>query len=285
MRILHLSPHPDDETIAAAGTLFALRDAGNTITTVAWTLGAPDSAKRRKSEMEEACKRANFNLLIPDLEYLSSSENQTKRIQDFVVYLDDIVADYDLLVAPSPHDGHPAHEAVGRAAVSIAAKHNKKLWLWGLWADLSLPTLVTVFDEEIMNEILYCVSAYKGEIERNDYLTMIPARAKMNAIMGAEKVFGWGAKGFQAVDYVELLTEIVYNPEKESFHLGDPRILNPNFPFAESVFSIENQQEGLLPDFSVLRGRNKTQQLNLSPDVTDWLYSDSPQALLAQRSR
>ena len=39
MRVLHISPHPDDELMGAPATLMALRDAGHEVTNLALTLG------------------------------------------------------------------------------------------------------------------------------------------------------------------------------------------------------------------------------------------------------
>ena len=64
--VLHLSPHPDDEIAGAPATLMALRDAGWRVVNVACGLGRPAQHQRRRAEVEEACRRAGFELLVCD---------------------------------------------------------------------------------------------------------------------------------------------------------------------------------------------------------------------------
>ena len=61
--LLHLSPHPDDEVAGMPATLMALRDAGWRIVNLACGLGRPEQHQRRRAEVEEACRRAGFELL------------------------------------------------------------------------------------------------------------------------------------------------------------------------------------------------------------------------------
>jgi len=123
MLVLHLAPHPDDELIGAPATLMALRDAGHEILNVACSLGRPEQEETRRAELEEACRRAGFELLVPE--------------EGFEAVLRERHA--DLVVGPSPHDRHPFHETVGRALV---AARPERLWLWGLWGALPFPTTI-----------------------------------------------------------------------------------------------------------------------------------------------
>ena len=61
--VLHLSPHPDDEVVGMPATLMALRDAGWRVVNLACGLGRPAQHQRRRAEVEEACRRAGFELL------------------------------------------------------------------------------------------------------------------------------------------------------------------------------------------------------------------------------
>ena len=64
--VLHLAPHPDDELIGAPATLMALRDADYRIVNVACSLGRREQRSRREAELREACRRAGFELIIPE---------------------------------------------------------------------------------------------------------------------------------------------------------------------------------------------------------------------------
>ena len=195
LTVVHLSPHPDDELMGAGATLLRLRDAGHRIVNVACSLGRrPERRERRRAELVEACARAGFELLVVD---------GLDRVAE-------LVADADLVVAPSPHDGHPWHEAVGRAARDALAEDDApRLWLWGLWADLPLPTLFVGFGDDELTRATHALRAHAGELARNDYAALLRARAIAARVQGAERVFGFGAPG-RSVAYAELLTETAY---------------------------------------------------------------------------
>ena len=47
-----------------------------------------------------------------------------------------------------------------------------------------------------------------GELERNDYQRFLAGRAAANAVMGSERVFGFGSPAASTLPYAELLTEV-----------------------------------------------------------------------------
>ena len=216
--VLHLSPHPDDEAIAAPATLLALRDAGHRVINLACGLGRPADRERRRAELEEATRRARLEVVVHDpassLEGAVAALVERERVSG--------------VISPRPEDGHPAHEAVGRAA-SEGAKGAARWWMWGLWAELRQPTLVTSFDEARLEEVLHVLAAYEGELARNDYAALVRARAVVNRVLGAERVFGFGSRGLD-VPYAELLTELEW--AEGGWRACRPRLLDPSDPLA-----------------------------------------------------
>lgn len=229
--MLHVSPHPDDESIGAPATLLALRDAGWRIVNVACSLGAPEEQARREAELREACRRSGFLLEVVDqargvdgLRNMRSADAEPILTSAVRAALDRYRP--DLVVAPSPHDRHPGHEVVGRAVVAALAQSTEAppLWLWGLWADLPLPTLAVSFGADRLAEIVAMLEAHSGELGRNDYRRLVRGRAEMNASLGPERVFGFGASANEA-PYLELLTEVTRGGD--CWRLGHPRWLDP----------------------------------------------------------
>lgn len=224
--VLHLSPHPDDEVIGSGATLLALRDTGHHIINLAVTLGSDERERpRRLGELETACARAGFELVVHD------------PARDLATAVQALIAERgaNLVVAPSPHDGHPRHEAVGRAARDAVeagggADPPPRLWLWGLWADLPRPTLYHGFDEVLMRQATYVLEAHDGELERNDYRGLLRARAAANRVLGAERVFGWGAPG-RGQPFAELLMEAVVG--EDGWWTTAPRALDPGRPLQD----------------------------------------------------
>ena len=235
MRVLHVSPHPDDELVGAPAALLALRDAGHTITNLALSLGRPDDHDRRRAEVVEACRRARFELVITDPPIAMSANDDRELAEDRVraqltAALDGSDAP-DLVVGPSPHDVHHAHELVGRAIRDVLAERDDApaWWMWAIWGDLPFPTTVTTFDDARATEIAEDLSAHEGEMARADHRVHVDARGRLTAITAAERVFGFGAPALGA-DRAEVVTEVARRDGE--WVLGPPRALDAAAPLS-----------------------------------------------------
>lgn len=218
MRVLHVSPHPDDELIGAPATLMALRDAGHAIVNLACSLGRPEDAERRRGELEEACRRAGFEQLVA----------AGPPAAEIGALLDG--RDFELVVGPSPHDRHPGHELVGRAVRDAleARPHPSRWWMWGIWAELPFPTTVVRYGEARASEIAAALEAHGGELRRNDYRVLVAGRAAAATVLAAELVFGFGAGRLDG-PFAEVTSEVVRRDG--AWRLGAARVLDPHAPF------------------------------------------------------
>ena len=234
--LLHLAPHPDDEVMGGPAIMLALQASGHRIINAACGLGRPEDHQRREAEVRESCGRAGFEVLIPSPPVAISSNDDLQAAQ---VELAELVSalirqeSVDIVFSPSPHDRHPGHEVVGRAALDALSPledSSPAWWMWGLWADLPFPTLIAYFGTERLNQILNALDAHTAELERNDYRRLVKARAETNAALGPERVFGFGALGRRG-DLAELATEAIF--KDGDWRLGTPRQLDPQDPLVE----------------------------------------------------
>lgn len=237
---VHFSPHPDDELLGAPGALFALRDAGWRVVNVACSLGRAEHRERRLAELEEACARARFELRLEHTEPAAVLAELAPGI----------------VVAPSPHDRHPFHEEVSRSVLREVAGSPALVWLWSLWGESPLATLAVELTEERLGEIGHALAAHAGELERTDFRRLLEARAAVDAVTGAERLFGFRAESLP-FRYAELLTEL--RAESGRFRLCEPRIL------------------GDPPD---PEGGHAT-----GPDVSEWLFEPSVTTRFGSRHR
>src|SRR3954447_14908150 len=233
LTVLHLSPHPDDEVIGAPATLLRLRDAGHRVVNLACSLGRPADHERRRAELTEACRRAGFELIVhePPLG-IAGSDDLDAAQATLTATAQALIADLGahLVVAPSPHDGHHGHEVVGRAARdACAARDAPRLWLWGLWADLPLPTLYVPFGDDVLDRAVDALRAHRGELARNAYVDLVRARATVARVLGSERVFGFGS-AVRPAPHAELLTEADHDGAK--WGAGAPREPAPQDPLA-----------------------------------------------------
>lgn len=238
MRVLHVSPHPDDELVGAPATLMALRDAGHEVVNLALSLGRPDDHDRRRAEVEEACERAGFRLIVTEPPIAMSATDNRAAAEERVRWQLGMALDGaerpDLVVGPSPHDVHHAHELTGRAIRDVLSARDDAppWWMWAIWGDLPFPTIVTTFDDGRAAEIEQALSAHEGEMARADHRVHVEARGRLTAVTAAEKVFGFGAPAL-AAGRAEVVTEVVRDDGE--WLLGSPRALDAASPLGRPI--------------------------------------------------
>jgi LmbE family N-acetylglucosaminyl deacetylase len=196
---------------------------------LACSLGRPADHWRRREELLKAAARIEFRTTIMSpLAKISSSDDLMSSVDDIaaaVIELIDSTA-AEVVVSPHPHDGHHGHEAVARGVCKALAQLGNsapRWWMWGLWSDLPIPTIYAPFGHAIMGEVRDALASYVGENARNQYDRLYPARASAYAVLGAERVFGYGSPNTDDHPYADLLTEVQYVNGR--WHLGQPRLL------------------------------------------------------------
>lgn len=129
--VIHVSPHPDDEVIGAGATLQLLRGNGWRVLNIACTLGRPADRDRRRGELLEAGGRAGFDTLVLDPPVpLFRGDDLDAGARLVATALREVLdrTGSPLVVSPHPHDGHHAHEAVGRAVRDVLTGRPGVTW-------------------------------------------------------------------------------------------------------------------------------------------------------------
>ncbi|OLE38451.1 MAG: hypothetical protein AUG48_01760 [Actinobacteria bacterium 13_1_20CM_3_68_9] len=236
LTLLHLAPHPDDEVMGGPAIMLELQAGGHRIVNVACGLGRPEDRERREAEVRESCRRTGFELVVPARPAEIGSGGDLPAAQAELAGLTRTLVrqeGVDVVFSPSPHDRHPGHEVVGRAALDALSPLEDAApvwWMWGLWADLPFPTLIAYFGPERLRRILNALDAHSAELRRNDYRRLVKARAEANAVLGPERLFGFGATRGRG-ELAELATEVVF--KDGDWRLGEARELDPAEPLAE----------------------------------------------------
>ena len=218
---LHVSAHPDDEAIAAGMTVSGLAGRGWTVVNLLLSAGRPGDEARRLAEAAEAARRAGY-LLETDADALGHGETGCATA---------ILAALDrhrpaLVISPQPRDRHPSHELVGRAvrAALEQAGSTAVWWTWGLWAALESPTLYVPLGAGDLARALDVLDAYRGELDRNDYRRLVEGAAASNAVLGSERVFGFGSAAASTEPNAELFTEVIRSDGH--WYAGRPRVVD-----------------------------------------------------------
>jgi LmbE family N-acetylglucosaminyl deacetylase len=233
--VVHVSAHPDDEALGAPATLLLLRRAGWTVMHALVGLGRSADHERRRGEAVDAAQRGGFDLVLPDAPFaIASTDGLDAARAGITEWIQHLVAEHapTIVVSPSPHDVHPGHEVVARAtkAAITALSQPTAWWTWGLWADLPHPNVYVPFGDDVLVEAQGVLAAYAGELARNDYARLLEARATANAVLGSERVFGFGAARASTQPFAELLTELRWSDGE--WHAGPARVFDPTDPGA-----------------------------------------------------
>ena len=148
-RVVVVAPHPDDEVLGVGGLLALLAAAGSAVELVAVTDGEASNpggsvpphelAARRRVETAAALDRLGVRARVAHLQLPDGgAEDLEEPVLDALALRPD-----EWLLAPWSRDGHPDHEAVGRACATAAARDGARLlafpvwaWHWGAPADL-----------------------------------------------------------------------------------------------------------------------------------------------------
>lgn len=231
--VVHVSPHPDDEALGAPATLLLLRRAGWTVVHALVSLGRDAAQARRRAEAVDAARRGRFELVLPESPFAISTHDDLDVVQPRITrWLEHLLHERGptVVMSPSPHDAHPGHEVVARATADAAAAMAAppRWWTWGLWADLPSPTVYVPFDDDVLTEAQHVLSAYEGELRRNDYHRLLTARASAHAVLGSERVFGFGSARASTMPYAELLTEL--RRADDEWHPEPARMFDPRDP-------------------------------------------------------
>jgi LmbE family N-acetylglucosaminyl deacetylase len=233
--VVSVSPHPDDELVGAGATLLGLRAAGWRVVNLACSLGRAAGRARRRAELTAACERAGFELVVGDgLPPIGRDDDLAAAQRALTTWIGSSIDGLraPLVIGPSPHDGHHGHEVVGRA-IRDAAETRAPLdvMFYGVWGELPLPNVLVAFGPDRLADLQCALSAHAGELARNRYDRLVEHRGAANAVLGPERVFGFGSAGGQE-PYAELLMHVSWDPVGGRWTLGRARRLDLDDPLA-----------------------------------------------------
>lgn len=225
--VLHVAPHPDDESVGAPCTLLRLADTGARVVVVACGLGRPADHPRRRRELAAACAAGGLELLVREPPVALGSRDDLAAAERLLTpWLADLIdaSVADLVISPHLHDAHPAHETVARAVAAAVARSARRpvWWSYGIWADLRAPTLLHPCPPALVERAVAMLTHHAGELARNNYVAMVRSAGRLAAIRGVERVHGFGSAALPGVVHAELLTEL--GMVDGEWRLGRPRV-------------------------------------------------------------
>lgn len=222
---LHVSPHPDDEVLGCGATLLALKTAGWRVVNLACSLGRPADRDRRRSELDVAVAALGIEGIVAEPPLAISSGDDLaaaeKRLTELIGQTVGRLG-ATLVLSPHPGESHHGHAVVGRAVSRAAGA--ERWWAWGLWRDLAAPNRYVPYDQGVLDRLLTALRGHAGEVRRNDLEDLLPARARVQAILGSERILGFGSGPASGDPYADLFEERVRSG-RSGWHLSGGHVV------------------------------------------------------------
>ena len=218
-KVVYCAPHPDDESLSGALALRLCLEAGAEVTNVAITLGSDLGQRaRRLRELESACRALRFGLVVPlhpsgfdgvNLKERRERPNEwARKVQALREIFDRLEPDW--VFAPHAEDFNTTHIGTHFLVVEALGAHLERsgggpatLVQTEFWHQLAEPNLMLGVGAEVLAIQLMAAMEHGGEMSRNPYHLLAPARMMDNVRRGSEVVGGQGAAA-QSFPFAEL---------------------------------------------------------------------------------
>jgi LmbE family N-acetylglucosaminyl deacetylase len=218
-RVAYCAPHPDDESLSGALALRLRLETGAPVASVAITLGSDAGQRaRRLRELESACRVLGFDLVVPlppsgfDGVNLEERRDHPERWAEKVEALREIFDRLkpDWVFAPHAEDFNTTHIGTHFLVVEALGAHLVRSGRGPVtfvqtefWHQLAEPNLMLGVSTEVVAIQSMAAMEHGGEMARNPYHLLMPARLMDNVRRGSEVVGGQGAAA-QAFAFAEL---------------------------------------------------------------------------------
>jgi len=190
--VVVVSPHPDDEVLAAGGTVQCLVLAGAVVTVISLTDGEaadpgdPSLGGIRSAELRSAVDR--LGLASIEIVRLGFGDGRLASVppEHLSASIERVGGPAATWIGPLPDDGHPDHEAAGRATMRVAARTGARLWQYAVWAwhwgrDVDLPLARAVridLDELVLARKRRAIEAFRSQTTGADAILNAHVRSR-----------------------------------------------------------------------------------------------------------
>jgi LmbE family N-acetylglucosaminyl deacetylase len=160
MKVLIISPHPDDMEIWMGGTAAKLVDEGNEVRSIILTDGhrSPRSFECSDEEMVKIRKQegseAHKILGITDFEYFSLPNAENEQIVKNIL-TEELAKELDVIYMPALDDMHPTHSLVAKYVMQIVEENklNPDIFTYDGWNFLHHPLIFVDIEKYINRKV------------------------------------------------------------------------------------------------------------------------------------
>ena len=218
MKILIISPHPDDETLGCGGTLFRHKQEGDElywviVTCISEDMGWPEAAvKKRDAEIDGVAKKYGFsdvfNFRFP------TTKLDTLPIFDLIEKITDVYkkVEPEIIYMPFSHDVHTDHQLIAKAIQStfkwFRYPHIKKVLMYetlsetefNFMEDKAFRPNVFINISDFLDAKIEVMKTYESEMGDFPFPRSGKTMRSLSAFRGSQS-------GFEAAEAFELVYE------------------------------------------------------------------------------
>jgi LmbE family N-acetylglucosaminyl deacetylase len=187
MKIITISPHPDDLEIACSGTLKKFQDAGAEIISVLTVKPSAEVNSNRNQaivnqELANSYALSKFELRVLNTNIHSNGRPNLTCDNNTMTELGKLIDSCDLAIIPNPEDYHQDHRTTYELAWPLLQKRSKEVWTMTSWPysyqhKTNSSNIYIGIDWEFKETLLQCYNSYITE-------------DKLNQIKNLSKVYG-----------------------------------------------------------------------------------------------
>lgn len=183
-KALILAPHPDDETIGCAGTIFQLQKLGYEVTIILFTLPVKEDGEDSEREMRlqefhdtifcyQNCKNIIFGFSDGDLK----SDYEQARAQ-----LEEVIKELKpgLIFTPYIMDCHPDHRCVSQMLAEIPMDKNIIIAMYEVWVPILHPNFY-IDISDVWNEKQSALQSYPSQMDQYSILEKVKELNQLRA--------------------------------------------------------------------------------------------------------
>ena len=173
MKILAITPHPDDLEIACAGTLRRFQDAGAEIISVVTVKPSAEANSSRneeivRAELERSYELSGFELRILDTDLHPNGRPNLVCDNNTMTELAQLIEYCDIAIIPNPEDFHQDHKTTYNLAWPLLQKKATEVWTMTSWPysyqyQTNSANIYVGIDWNFKQSLLQCYDSYITE--------------------------------------------------------------------------------------------------------------------------
>jgi LmbE family N-acetylglucosaminyl deacetylase len=170
MKIVVVSPHPDDAEIACAGTLKYFCDQGATVTSIITVAPSAEHNRARDqdivyNELQRSYDKSGWQLRIMPTALHDNGRPNLVCDNNTMSALSDLIDQCDLAIIPNAQDSHQDHRNTYHLSWPIVKQRAQEVWIMQSWPycyhyEQNKANIFVGIDWQFKHDLLSCYASY-----------------------------------------------------------------------------------------------------------------------------